>query len=79
MPVVDILPLLNGRSFDSATIRVMERAFNKAIKKLPETGQRALARQVLAERIIDIAKRGERDPDELARRALHELGLSLTD
>jgi hypothetical protein len=74
--IADILPYLQGRSFDADTLRAMGDAYEAVMRKLPKMGQAALVREVVANRIIDIGEKGERDLDELARRALKELGIS---
>jgi hypothetical protein len=43
---------------------------------LHDRGQPQVVQEIIAKRIIDIAMTGERDPDELARRALQALGLT---
>jgi hypothetical protein len=35
------------------------------------------ARQIIANRIIEVARKGERDPDELCARALQALGFRI--
>jgi hypothetical protein len=74
--IADILPYLRGRSFDADTLRTMGDAYEAVMRKLSKTGQAALVREVVANRIIDIGEKGERDPIELARQALKELGVS---
>jgi hypothetical protein len=66
---------LQGQSFDPETIEVMGKAYDKAKRRLHDTGQPALVQEVIARRIIDIAATGERDPDQIARRALEALGV----
>ena len=72
----DILPFLKDRAFDAEATRVMGEAYDKARKALHDRGQPHLVQEIIAERIIDIAAKGERNPDELARRALQALGLT---
>jgi hypothetical protein len=67
--------LLQGQAFDPETIEVMGKAYDKAKRRLHDTGQPALVQEVIAKRIIDIAATGERDPDQIARRALEALGV----
>jgi hypothetical protein len=67
--------LLQGQSFDPETIEVMGKAYDKAKRRLHDTGQPVLVQEVIAKRIIDLAATGERDPDQLARRALEALGV----
>jgi hypothetical protein len=49
-------------------------AFDAACKELRDTGQPAVAREVLAERIIALARSGERDPARLRDAALAAFG-----
>ena len=53
----------------------MGEAYDTARGELHDYGQPALVNEVLAKRIIDIAEKGERDPENIARRALEELGV----
>ena len=53
----------------------MGRAFDKAARSLHDRGQPAIVQEVIAKRIIEIAKTGERDPDKLALLALQKMGL----
>jgi hypothetical protein len=53
----------------------MDEAFDAVMRALPPTGQPAIVREVVADRVIEIVERGERDPDQIARRALNELGV----
>ena len=59
---------LDGQKFDSETIRVMGLAFEMALVAL----RGDLANEVLARRIMDLAKAGERDPERLCEGVLHE-------
>ena len=73
--MANISRFLQGRSFDPETIRVMGLAYDKATRGLHDTGQPVLVQEVIAKRIIDIAGTGERNPDQLAKRALEALGV----
>ena len=73
--MTDLSPFLAGRVFDAETTKAIGEAFDRIIRALPETGQPALVREVVADRVIEISDRGERDPDKIARRALKELGV----
>ena len=55
--------------------QIMGRAFERACKALHDVGQPAMVKDVIAKRITDIAKTGERDPHQLCERALMALGL----
>ena len=70
-----LVRLLQGQAFDPETIDVMSTAYDKAKRRLHDTGQPALVQEVIAKRIIDIAATGERDPDQIAKCALEALGV----
>jgi hypothetical protein len=71
----DIVPFLKDRAFDAQATRAMGEAYDKAREMLHDKGQPHVVQEIIAKRIIDLAATGERDPDELARRALQALGL----
>ena len=62
-------------SFDLETTHIMGRAFERACKDLHDVGQPAMVKDIIAKRIIAIAKTGERDPNQLCERALKALGV----
>jgi hypothetical protein len=72
-----IIPFLKDQSFDPELVQVMGRAFDGAAKNLHDRGQPALVRDIIAKRIIDIAKTGERDPDKICERVLRSFGMEL--
>jgi hypothetical protein len=73
--VASILPFLRAeRHFDDEATRLMGKAFDAACESLDDTGQPIIVREALARRIIEAAKRGERDPDRLRDIALAALG-----
>jgi hypothetical protein len=57
-------------AFDPEAIAAMSEAFEAALKELQDTGQRTVARDVIAGRIIAAARIGERDPVRLRAAAL---------
>ena len=64
--VASILPFIRSRSdFDDRFIRILGDAFAGACKGLHNSGQPAVVYEVIARRIIDAAKKGERDPVRL--------------
>jgi len=80
MPMV---ALLSDAAFDSETTELLGAAFEAAWEKvnaagiaLAEGSEAALTREALAKRIIELAKRGERDPDRLVESALDHLAKS---
>ena len=58
------LRLIEGASFDPETTRVMGEAYEQACLTL--AGDNIAARELVAKRIIETARRGERDLTKLA-------------
>jgi hypothetical protein len=69
-----IVLFFRGAAFDYDAIRAMGEAFDRACHCLHDLGQPALVREIVARRIIEVARAGERHPDELCARALQALG-----
>jgi hypothetical protein len=59
-----------GSVFDDQATKAMGEAFDAACKVLDETGQSSVVYEAVARCIIEIAKSGERDPNQLRDRAL---------
>jgi uncharacterized protein with NRDE domain len=75
--------LFSNAAFDSETTQLLGVAFEAAWQKvktadngLAEESEAALTRELLAKRIIEMAKRGERNPDRLVENALDHLARS---
>lgn len=71
-----ITPFLKNQAFGPEVIQAMGVAFQNACQRLSlsvTTGDQAAER--VASKIIDLAQRGERDPDVLYRRTLAEFDL----
>jgi hypothetical protein len=71
---MSIRPFLNGEGFDEQQIEAMGSAFQEVISVLhvkPSTPP--IVRKVIAARIIEASKDGQRDPHELCKRALEVL------
>lgn len=66
---------LAGHTFDAQAINAMSLAFDNACDKLGllKTAEDP-ATSLVAEKIIDVARRGVRDPELLRTMALNELG-----
>jgi hypothetical protein len=62
--------LLNRPDFDDEATRT----FDAACKGLQDGGQPDLVREIIAKRIIEAAKKGERDPVRLRDAGLAALG-----
>ena len=61
--------------FDDAATLTMGEAFDHACKSLHRFGTLITARELLAKRIVDAAKNGERDPARLHAQALIPFGI----
>jgi hypothetical protein len=72
-----VLPIFRDVAFDDDATQVMGKAFDRACQSLHDYGQPDLVRQIIANRIIEVARKGERDPDELCARALLALGFGI--
>jgi hypothetical protein len=75
--VASILPFIKktGTAFDDFATKAMGEAFDAACKELHDSGQPQIVYEVIAKRIIDAAKRGERDIARLRDAGLAALGL----
>lgn len=71
-----ILPFVPRVVFDDADTRIMGEAFDAACEEVRDDGQPPLAREVMAKRIIDAARAGERDVNRLRDAALSGLKCS---
>jgi hypothetical protein len=56
--------------FHPEALAAMGEAFEAACEALDDTGQPQIVREVIAQRIIEAARRGERDPVRLVEAAL---------
>jgi hypothetical protein len=61
--------------FDDAATLAMGEAFDQACKSLRNFGSACTVREIIAKRIIDAAKNGERDPARLHGQALIPFGI----
>ena len=79
--VASILPFVQkaGAVFDDRVTQIMGEAFDDACKELHDTGQPPIVYEVIAKRIIDAAKNGERDLVRLRNGGLAALGLDKDD
>lgn len=71
-----ILPFWSRVVFDDADTRIMGEAFDAACEELRDAWQSPLARELMAKRIIDAARAGERDVERLRDAALAGLSKS---
>ncbi len=75
MTLGEFLHLKDGSVFDPKDIAAMSIALDDVCNAL-DLRDDGSARQVIAERIVDLAKAGERSPTRLRDRVLHEAGLA---
>jgi hypothetical protein len=75
--VASILPFIRraGGVFDDGVTKIMGQAFDGACKELHDTGQPEIVYEVIAKRIIDAARNGERDLVRLRNAGLAALGI----
>jgi hypothetical protein len=79
--VGSILPFIarSGAVFNDLATQAMGEAFDAACKELHDKGQPTIVYEVIAKRIIDAAKNGERDPVRLRNAGLAGLGFDKED
>jgi len=75
--VASILPFIRkaGTVFDDHATEIMGEAFDAACRELHDKGQPTIVYEVIAKRIIDAARNGERDQVRLRNLGLAGLGL----
>jgi hypothetical protein len=71
-PAMPIRPHLGGQRFDPETIRVMGLAYEMALVALQLADRADLANELVAHKLIDFAKAGERDPERLCDGVMKE-------
>ncbi len=72
-----IHPLFREAAFDAKVTYAMGEAFDCACRALHDQGQPDIVQEVIAKRIIELAKAGEHDPDRLCERVLKALGFHM--
>ena len=73
-----IVPFISNGVFEPADIEVMSDAYNKAMEDIYGFRRpNKIVVEIIATRIINLAKGGERDPDRLRERALAACGFNL--
>src|SRR5262245_17739238 len=70
MGAMPIRQYLAGQAFDDETVRLIDLAFEitRAVLKIED--QNEPAKEVIADKLIDLAKQGERDPERLSEQVL---------
>jgi hypothetical protein len=74
--VDSIAPIFQHAAFGPDTIKLMVQAFENCRETIPATMHRAHMEELMAKRIIELARRGMRDPIELCKEAQRTLGIS---
>jgi hypothetical protein len=69
-----VLPYFRCAAFDPDMTHVMGEAFDRACKDLQVVGQPDIVKELIASRIINAARDGERDPRRLYEQALNASG-----
>ncbi len=79
--MASILPFIkkSGIVFDDRATSILGEAFDAACKELHDKGQPTIVYEVIARRIIDAARTGERDPVQLRNVGLAGLGFDKGD
>ena len=70
--------LLHEGAFDPETVQVVVQAFESCRETIPQTVDRPLMEELMAKRILQLARRGIRDPIELCTGAQKQLGINLS-
>jgi hypothetical protein len=74
--VASILPFIRpGADFDDEATRIMGEAFDAACKEIHDAAPLDIVHEAMAKRIIEAARKGERDPIRLRDIALAALGI----
>ena len=69
-----IVPIFRDSGFDAEATEALGKAYDIACRALHPKGQPPVVQEILAKKIIEVAQRGERDPDRLAAIVLANLG-----
>jgi hypothetical protein len=70
----NVVNLFQSTAFDPETVKILCDAYDKARASMRDAGQPQVVHEVMAQRIISLAKQGERDPKRLTAAALAGLG-----
>jgi hypothetical protein len=74
-----IVPFIKNTVFGPDAVAIMGDAFDLACAASAQLGEPSVVQEVIANRIIELAKTGERHPQVLCDRALEALGLPGAD
>jgi hypothetical protein len=71
-PILQFIRPFDG--LDTATLIILDEAYDKALASLDDRGQPNIVREVIAVRMFDLAAKGERDIGRLCKGALVHIG-----
>jgi hypothetical protein len=74
--MADGLRFFQDGAFDPDITSAMGEAFDRPCKSLHDMGQPDIVKEIIAKRIVEVARTGERDPVQLCERALAALGFN---
>ena len=74
---MDVIRIVEGGSFDAEITRIMGQVFDKACNSLRDFGSAVLVHEIIAKRIIEAAKNGERDPARLYEQAVRVVSIEI--
>ena len=76
--MTSIIQFLSGAVFEPADIKLMSLAYDKAIEAVYGFGHpNTIVEGIIATRIINLTKSGERDPNRLREKAIAACGFNL--
>ncbi len=77
MGSAQVIQLFRAAAFDPETVKRLCSAYDIATNSLHDRDRHpAIVNEIIAQKIIALAERGERDPKSLAENALIEVGIS---
>jgi hypothetical protein len=74
-----IYRLLQEAAFSPDDVSRMTAAYETALRLLRLTDRTDPVTEIVAKKIIEVARNGERDPPRICARALKEMGIPLSD
>jgi len=69
-----VLPFTQDSAFDPEVIAAMASAFDRVCRTISGHAQLDLVREIIAKRIVELARRGDSDEEHLYQGALRALG-----
>lgn len=75
--VTELHPFLRDAVFEPDEVRALAVAFDEICREMDLPAAATVAREVVATRVIDLAREGLIDPSRLKDRVLHEVHIAL--